>query len=264
MQAGRCSLPEAEQIRLRDLPEPVFEETAVAGGMLEHVHWSWLLPALKTYPAKEQKLFLSSLAPLAAQALSQALDLPDYEQTVSEIARSFFTQHLLHSLLGPKDRILPIEYLPASSLKPLLALSKKDLTRLIEFLSLYDLAHELRQIVETKILKKIYSFLSEEERKFLKAKMAQQKEPFSLPRFGLDRWDGTEESFRHLLHRKGLSRFAIALSGQNPDFVWYVCHQLDIGRGNTLFKLCAKEAVPNISEAIIRQIEELLAKELQP
>ncbi len=76
---------------------------------------------------------------------------------------------------------------------------------------------------------------------------------------GLDKWEGSREAFRHLLHRRGLARLGAALSGQDPDLVWYVCHQLDIGRGNTLFKLCLKESLPGISELIARQIEELSA-----
>jgi hypothetical protein len=87
---------------------------------------------------------------------------------------------------------------------------------------------------------------------------AAHKEHFTLARMGLDRWDGSEESFRLLLHRRGIARLGVGLSGQDPDFIWTICHQLDIGRGNTLFKLCAKEPIHGVSDAVIRQIQELL------
>lgn len=90
-------------------------------------------------------------------------------------------------------------------------------------------------------------------------KISAQKEISPWPRLGLDRWDGEEESFRHLLHKRGLARLGLALSGQDPDLVWAICHQLDIGRGHTLFKLCGKSAAPGLSDAAIRQIEELLS-----
>lgn len=253
-------LPEGERILLEKLPsfaQEVAPEAFANGGMLENVHWSWFLPTLETYPTAEQKLFLSSLSPYAAKNLAKALKISFSVQEISEAARSFLRQILIHSLTGPEDRLLPVNYLPPSPLTPLLKLSKKELIRLIDSLSIYDLAAELRQIVETKILKKIYSFLSEEERKFLKAATA-HKEHFVLARMGLERWDGTEESFRTLLHRRGLARLGAALSGQDPDFIWYICHQLDIGRGNALFKLCAKEATHGVSDAIIRQIVEIL------
>lgn len=253
-------LPQEERLRLEKMPalaEELKPEGFANGNVLEKVHWSWFLPTLKTYPENEQKLFLSVLSPHAAKNLAKALTLSSYSQEMTEVARAYLRQILLNSLLGPHDRLVPTDYLPPSPLKPLINLSKKELTRLIDFLSLHDLAAELRQIVETKILKKIYSLLSEEERKFLKNAMA-YKEHFVLARMGLDRWDGSEETLRTLLHRRGLTRFGAGLSGQDPDFIWYVCHQLDIGRGNALFKQCTREPIHGVTDVIIRQIEELL------
>ncbi|OGN63712.1 MAG: hypothetical protein A3E80_00620 [Chlamydiae bacterium RIFCSPHIGHO2_12_FULL_49_9] len=221
-------------------PETVTAEVFANGALLERVHWSWFLPTLKTYPKREQTLFLSAIGGIAAQNLAKTLEINDAEENLSGISRTFLRELLRSSLLGPTERLLPINYLPQSPLSQLLEMSKKDLVRFIDYLSLYDLAHEIRQIVETKILKKIYSLLSDGEREFLKA-ASRQKETHLLPRIGLDRWDGKEESFRRLLHRRGLARFGAALSSQDPDFVWYVCHQLDIGRGNTLFKLSKTE-----------------------
>lgn len=253
-------LPAKERVLLETLPtlaEAVIAEPLTDNGLLEKVHWSWFLPTLNQYVSAEQKLFLSALSPYAAQKLTAALKItsqPSYEAT--QVARPFLRQTLLHSLTGYTDRLLPINYLPPSSLTPLLHQSKKELIQLINSLSIYDLAAELRQIVETKILKKIYSFLSEGERKLLQA-LGARKEHFVLTRMSLSTWDGTEESFRMLLHRRGLARLGVALSGQDPDFIWYICHQLDIGRGNALFKLCAKEATHSVSDAIIRQILDL-------
>ncbi|MBS0624434.1 MAG: hypothetical protein JSS32_00090 [Verrucomicrobia bacterium] len=253
-------LPPEEKYRIEHLPtfqEELSTEEFTNGGLLEHVHWSWFLPTLKTYSEREQKLFLSSMSPLAAQNIGQSLNLSPPFEEISETARSYLRQILQNSLIAYKGQLLPVDYLPSSPLKKLLNLSKKDLTRLIDLLSLYDLAAELRQIVETKILKKIYSFLNEEEKKRLK-QIASNKEPFPVARLSLERWDGSEETLRVHLHRRGLARLGLALSGQDPDLIWYICHQLDIGRGNALFKLCASEPTPGISEAMIREIDELI------
>jgi hypothetical protein len=253
-------LPQQDQHRLDKMasfPEEVNIDGFANGAVLEKVHWSWFLPTLKTYSETEQKLFLSALTASSAKNLAKELTLSSYSQEMTDIAKSYLRQILLNSLIGPHDRLLPVEYLPATPLKKLLNCSKKELTKLIDLLSLHDLAAELRQIVETKILKKIYSLLSEEERKILKTAMS-HKEHFVLSRMGLDRWDGSEETLRTTLHRRGLARLGAALSGQDPDFIWYVCHQLDIGRGNALFKQCAKEPIHGVSDVIIRQIETLL------
>ena len=251
-------LPEHERLLLAKLP--VITEPSSGfpkEEMLENVHWSWFLPTLKSYSTREQRLFLSALSPLAAEQLSQALSLRGPLEEISSPAQIYLRKQLFHSLVGPHERLLPIDYLPASPLNRLLSLTKKELTRLIDRLSLYDLAVEMRQIVETKILKKIYSFLTEEQKSALK-KMAAPKATTGFPRLGLDRWDGKEESLKILLHRRGLARLGLALSGQDPDLIWLLCHQLDIGRGGQLLKLCAKEATPKVTDAIIRQIKDLL------
>lgn len=250
-------LPEKEQKRLEHLPtfpaEPSIEGHS---RVVDQVHWSWFLPTLKAYPAREQKFFLSAVGPRAARNLSHVLN-NEIDGTITEAAKGFLRGLLLNSLIGPKGRLLPMDCLPPSHLRPLLDLSKKELTKLIDTLALHDLNVELRQIVETKTLKKLYSFLTAAEKKRLQ-QIAEHPETFSLGRMGFERWDGTEEAFRLLLHRKGLARLAVGLSGQDPDFIWYICHQLDIGRGNVLFKLCHKEASPHTAEAVVKQIEEIL------
>lgn len=253
-------LPEEERLRLEKLPsfiEEIRPEGFETSAVLEMVHWSWFLPTLKSYCESEQALFLSALSAPVAKNLAKELILSGYSEPLSPIAKDYLRQLLLSTLVGPHDRLVPMEYLPASPLKLLLGRSKKELTHLIDRLSLYDLAAELRQIVETKILKKIYSLLSEEDRQFVKNATA-HKEHFTLARMGLDRWDGTEETFRTQLHRRGLARLGAGLSGQDPDLIWYICHQLDIGRGTALFKQCAKEPIHGVTEAIVKQIEDLL------
>jgi len=253
-------LPDIERARLEDTPgfaEEIEPQKFANGNLWEKVHWSWFLPTLKTYDETEQKLFLSALTTHAAKNLAKTLMLSSYAQEVTHVAKDYLRKVLIDSLIGPHDRLLPAEYLSKSPLKGLLKLSKNKLTHIIDLLSLYDLSAELRQIVETKILKKIYSLLTEEERTFLKKAMT-HKEHMILARMGLDRFDGTEETLRTLLHRRGLARLAAALCGQEPDFIWYVCHQLDIGRGTALFKQCAKDPIPGVTEAIIAQVEELL------
>ena len=230
-------LPEREREILEKLPlasGPIDFDASIHYSVLGKVHWSWFLPTLKSYSENEQKLFLSSLNQYAAKHLARALTLSLSGAGLTGIARTYFRNMLLDSLLGQGHRLLPPQLLPATHLTRLLELNKKELTQLIDLLSLYDLATELRQIVETKTLKKIYALLSLEEKELLKRAVNQKKDPLNLGKLGLERWDGSEESLRMLLHRKALQRFGAGLSGENLDFIWYVCHQLDIGRGTAL------------------------------
>lgn len=253
-------LPEKQRNFLQHTPhisEQISPDAFTLDAILSKVHWSWFLPALKTYSEKEQELFLSTLDPFSAKNLAKTLDILFDKEKLSPLVTDYLHQVLLGSIANQNDLPLPSTYLPVTPLKPLLSLSKKELVRLIDLLSLYDLAEEQRLIVETKILKRIYSLLTEEEKKLLK-KASAQKEAYTLGRIGLERWDGSEESLRSLLHRKGLARLAAALSGEGSDFLWHICHQLDIGRGSVLFKLASKESPSHLRETITRQIVELL------
>jgi hypothetical protein len=229
--------------------------------MLEKVHWSWFLPTLKSYSLPEQSQFLAVLDETAARALASEIPCKMAKIDISIMGRSYLRQVLLDSLLGPHDRLIPIAYLPPSPLNKILNLSKTQLITLIDFIAMHDLSVEIRQIVETKILKKIYSYLSEKQRRFLKLTAAKH-EVSPPPKIGLDRWDGNEDSLRHLLHKKGLSRLGLALSGQDPSLAWYVCHLLDIGRGSALFKLCEREKNGSSVDTAVRQVEELLEHDL--
>lgn len=251
-------LPKAEKERLDAMPSFSPATDVEELPLLDRVHWSWLLPTLEPLTARDQKLFISALPPHAKENLCRELHIkmPPAEE-LGRTVREFAVQTLEVSLTGEPAEILPVYFLPPTQLKPLLDLDKKQLVELIDSLSLIDLAVELRQIVETKILKKIYSFLSEEEKKSLK-KVAHVKQPFTVSRLPLDKWDGEEKSFRLLLHKRGLARFSAALSTQHPDFIWYICHQLDIGRGRALAKLSESEAAKLASIPIIHQIEEML------
>jgi hypothetical protein len=252
-------LPEEKRACLSELPS-VQEKTEEIGfdSLLEKIHWSWFLPTLQTFPAKDQRLFLQVLDPYATEQLKSSLSLKGDVVGITETAKSFLKQKLLSSLDSPQEGLLPAEYLPPSPLNRLLGLSKQELIRLINSLALYDLAQEMRQIVETKTLKQVSSLLSEEQKNLLK-KITIFKESQSLPKLGIEKWEGTKKSLEVLLHRRGLIRLGIAFAGQSPDLIWMICHQLDIGRGGTLFKLCNKEKKSAASDPIIRQIEELLS-----
>ena len=248
-------LPESDQKQINELPSFLAREERASDHLLQHVHWSWFVPCFKEYPSKDQKLLLHALPRSTQKNLAEELNIAPAPDACSHPALTFL-QDTLISKLDPKRLLLPLRYLPPSPLNLLLDLEKKKLTQLIDFLGLYDLSHELRQIVETKILKKIYSFLSGDEKKFLKL-IAGKKIPFSIVRLQIDTWDGKEKTLRLKLHRRGLSHLGAALFGQNPDLIWYVCHQLDIGRGEMLHTLCMKTVVPDISAWMIERIEEL-------
>jgi hypothetical protein len=253
-------LSESEKEAIEKLPSTTKEITSqqfLQDGLIDSVHYSWLIPTLKSYSKEEGSLFLLSLSDKARENLKILLKKNTEKCELSTVGKNFLRKVLLDTLIDKEEGLLPIDYLPESPLNVILTLSKQDTVRLIDFLSLYDLVLELRQIVETKILKQIYAFLSPEKRQFLKSKM-NYSEPYIFPKLGLEVWDGKEESLKIILHKRGLNRLAKALSNSDPNLVWYICHHLDIGRGTTLFKLSEKKVSEKVVKIIIGNIMELL------
>jgi hypothetical protein len=257
-------LPDDERGRIKNMApfsRRINPEEFSNGALLEMVHWSWFLPTLKSYSPQEQYLFLAVLDASSARALASEIPCKLLKTDLAFLGRSYLRQLLLNSLVSRDAQLLPIDYLPSSPLNRLLKMTKTELIKLIDLLAMHDLAVEIRQIVETKILKKIYSFLSEGQRRFLKLTTARH-EVMLQQKIGLDRWDGNEESLKHLLHKRGIARLGSALSGQDPSLAWYVCHRLDIGRGSALFKLCEEKKSGAAVDTAKRQVEELLEYEL--
>ena len=225
--------------------------------LIDYVHYSWFLPTLQTYSKKEISLFISAFSPSSQKSLLQLLDITLTKAKVTATGRKFLRDHLLASLIGEKKQLLNISYLPQSPLNQLLKLTKKDLIRLIDFLGLYDLLKELRQIVDPKLLKKVQSCLSKEKLLFLKS-IKNLKEPFSLPKNSLSHWDNNKKTLLSLTHKAGLIRLSKALCNENENLIWYIVHFLDIGRGTTLMKLCEIKEKAFVSSFISKQITNVI------
>ncbi len=239
-------------------PLPFNPQDFVYDSLLWEIHYSWFLPTLKSYSSKEASLFLSSLPTAYAEKIAPLLLTEPRTEKLSRPAKKFFRHILLSSLLGEEKEILPKNYLPPSPLNRLATLGKRGLLQLIDFLALYDLAHEMKKIVATSILKRIDHCLTKNESQFLQSKLS-IKELFTLPPLGLEKWDETKHSLRLMLHKRGLVRLAKALSIQHVHLVWYICHRLDIGRGNLLFRSTTKKENPKIAAKIVSYIEEILS-----
>ena len=94
---------------------------------------------------------------------------------------------------------------PAVPPPPLRALDRL----LIDLLGMYDLAHEMRQIVDKTLLQKIHGVLSRDQHSFLQF-ANKQSIKWTPPKLNLVGWDGDAKKLRNLLHYRGLFRLAMS------------------------------------------------------
>ena len=122
---------------------------------------------------------------------------------------------------------------------------------------MHDLASEIRQIIDTIKLKRIYSLLSTAQINYLKT-LIYRKEPVVFKKLELTKWDGHTETLQSALEQRGINRLAKALYNQEPSLLWYIAHRLDTDRGGALIKLCTSLDHPQAALLLAEQVAQLI------
>jgi len=219
--------------------------------LIEKIHYSWLLDTFKKIPTSLYPSLLASLPQSHVKGVAKAFDIPINKANVSPPIKRFLINTLYKQF--EKKEILPIEFLPENQLSILTSFSKQQLVKLIDYLGLYDLAEEIRHIVEKKLLKNIYSCISLKKQQFLK-NCLNQKEKLVTPRLDLENWNNDSQKLEKIIHKRGLIRLSYALSGKHPDFIWHLIHLLDSGRGSIVASYYKTEELPGVSQALSMQV----------
>ncbi len=189
--------------------------------LLQWSHYSWFAPILRTLPENEISIFLSAFPEEKAKQLSECLLFSSPLSPLSPISKAFIQKEIIKALLEKIPNLPPIESLLPSSLNKLLELSSYQLSLLIDFLGLYDLAIEMRLVIDTIKIKKIQSVLSKEKIVFLSL-ISSRQEPPLFKRSELNLWNEKTEDLLNLLHKKGMNRLAKVLHPEDPNFVYYI------------------------------------------
>lgn len=231
-----------QDIRSADL-SPILKQPHQS---LARIHYSWLQPALKQFPESLRLTFLSALTPEQIAGLKVTSPI-----ILSDVAKVFILNQIYHQLnIGDH---LPIEYLPETELTLLTKWKKSQLTELADFLGLYDLATEVRYIVNRNYLKNIYDCLTPKQTYYLKMCL-HQKEQLVSPKLGIDPTKQDCSQLKQLIHRRGLIRLGRALCGQHTDLVWHIAHTLDMNRGTFLLKEYQPKELPKITQILKQQV----------
>lgn len=246
--AGEKKAILANPVQGKDLVPLILQDRTT----LERMHYSWIKPLLRAFPSKIIPHLISSLTQ-EQQAGFKSHSLP--KSQLSPPIRLFFQKKLYQSLGG--ENRLPVELLPRTSFYDLLQWPKHDLILLADFLGMYDLAAEVRRIVNKEQLKTIYTCLSPKQFYYLKTCL-QKKDKLASPSLGIDPANIETEHLKQAVHRRGLVRLAGALCGEHPDFVWYVAHRFDSGRGQIILNHYKEQPVPSVTSVLQQQVMDVI------
>jgi hypothetical protein len=223
---------------------------------LSQLHYTWLKPIFEAFSEEVSQLQLSMLPKKLAEQLAKSLNLKVSSQKIAPSMKEYLNKIFLSKIDGIAE-VTPLELLPAESLTFLTGLSHLEIVELCDFLGLYDIGGEMRQIVDQKILKNVYLALNPKEQSFLKLCLA-SKVKLVAPVLGLDRWNGDAVKLRHAIQARGLLRLGKALAGSHPDLLWHIAHKLDKGRGETLLRYYVKQPISGVTPLLIQQVQNVM------
>lgn len=215
------------------------------------IHYSWLQPVIESFSPSMQALLVAALPKESSRPLMKLLNLTKLPKP-KPIGESFLLSILCRKF--GKRSVMPMQFLPETPLSVLTRLSKPELLELIDYLGLYDLAEEIRHIVDKKLLNSIYACLSAKKQHYLRTCLHQKEKLKAASKIGLVNWKGDAAQLGRLLHGRGLLRLSYALSGHSRDFIWHLAHRLDVGRGRILGKNFSDKEIPGVSSFLAQQV----------
>lgn len=248
-------LSRGDQVVFQQLPSPRKGEI-ISRPLLNHIHFSWIAPYLRTLTETEVRSFLAVLTPKQASGLQKTLGLENHLPPLPSVSKRGLQQLLLSHILHGKD-LVPLSFLPEHPLNRLLELPSEGIEKLILYLGLHDLSFEMRQIIDTKELKKIFDVLTKRESEFLNQLML-HKEPLVFKRLFLNKWDGTKETLHKLLEERGANRIGHILYSASESLAWYLTHSVDMHIGTNILKHIEKPSHSKAEEILLKQIDQIL------
>lgn len=238
-----------QRCRLEDVKSLFYQHQKI----IEKIHYTWLEPAIEQLSPSLRLLTIASLSPFQRSKLQDRF--PETPPPLIGLIKPYILESLFAKLATPS--IPPLEYLASTEMSPLAAWGKKELTSLCDYLGLYDLAAELKQIVDKTSIQKIYSCLTPQEISFLKICL-QQKTPLTSPKLGIDPRKTDTQELRNILQQRGLVRLSKAFAGQNSYLVWLIAHRLDKGRGTLFLRNYSEQPTPKITAILQSQVITLM------
>lgn len=222
--------------------------------LFKQLHYSWLMESIQQFPSHMQPYLVLSLPDEQSVQIRKQLPVEDGLK-LSPLVKTYF-QNLLAEKIHEQSHI-PLELLPEFPLSSLATLSKNELQEVVDYLGLYDLADEVRRIVDTKGLKNIYAGLGSKQQQFLRHCL-HQKEKLVSTRLNIDHWQGDNKELLKIIHKRGLIRLGQSLSGHPKEFVHHLSQTLDTGRGKLLIQFSSNPTPAPVAQILTSQVQSVL------
>lgn len=219
---------------------------------LHRVHFSWLLPYLRTFAKQELHLIATVLSDTQKTGIAKVLKAELKTCALTDVAREYFTTFLWERLIEDEGDLPPVNCLLSTPLDPFLSFPFSELIATIDLLGLHDLTIELPKVIDTNLRRTIVESLSPLQRSYL-PQLLEAKEEISFAPLELSLWNHDANALRKALHQRGLNRFAKAMVVLDRGWQWHLTHLLDTGRAQIIEKLKPR-ASESMSQTLFAQL----------
>ncbi len=220
------------------------------------VHYTWLIPIFEKCNEEERHIYFS-LLPVGHQAsLLKEWQFEIEPLDLSPMAKAYFYPQFFDK--WPSFPLVVKNNLPVKPFTTLVGLSKSHISKIIDYLGLYDLSRELYPIVDGGLLRSVLQSFSEPKQEFIKKVMRNRPKILASP-FGIKKWNGDPERLKSFTHFRGLVWFSSALSLEGEDFWWYLTHKLDTGRADVMIKARKKRSDEDVKK-LAKPVMDLMIK----
>lgn len=217
-------------------------------------HFSWALPLFQDRSDFEKALFISVLPPDIGAQLRNRLKIKERPLALSPQVRKWVYKEIIAKICP--HVLFSEDIIEDSPISRLQLLSKRELELLSDYMGLFDLAEELRKVIDKPTITKVYAELSSKEIVFLEQCLT-RRFLWRLPPIGLETWLKNPSGFRHVLQKRGLARLCVGLSGEDPFLIEKLIFTLDMGRAKILKHLVKSSPIEPATTLVQKQVIEL-------
>jgi len=246
--------------KLEQTPMPEDKGAVIPSGFIDipfgfsSFHFSWILPLFQDRSDFEKALFISVLPHDMGTQLRNRLKIKERPLSLTPRVRKWVCEEMLAKICP--HVLFSEDVIEDSPISKLQMLSKRELELLSDYIGLFDLAEELRKVIDKPTITKVYAELSSKEIVFLEQCLT-RRFLWRLPPIGLDTWLKNPLGFRHVLQKRGLARLCVGLSGEDPFLIEKLIFTLDMGRAKILKHLVKSSPIEPATTLVQKQILEL-------
>lgn len=237
------------------LTSPILGKSFEAYRLLQTIHPSWFYELFDHSTQQDAQLFLSVLSQDQQEALKEHFNIKQVPH-IPHKAQDFFATKLSLYLTKNKPILSPL-FLPEHPLLPLLEFTSNKLHHYIKILGFFDLAIELKTIVQSSLVREISQLFSQDEIKLIHI-FSKRKDLIKFTSIKLNHYKGNINQLFEVLFQRGLNRLAKGLYHAPQSFIWHIEHRLEKKHAKAIevFKQEIKDQ--KISELLLKQLVEAI------